>query len=68
MHAFEPSSHRQIGRKRPILMALLGGVVQTGGYALVSLLGLPLWVLFISNAVAGCTGGFSLFLMALFAS
>ena len=51
-----------------MLLALLGGVVQTGGYALVSNLGLPLWVLYITNAVAGCSGGFCMFLMAIFAS
>ena len=49
-----------------MLLALLGGVVQTGGYALVSNLGLPLWVLYITNAVAGCSGG--MFSMAILAA
>jgi hypothetical protein len=58
----------QFGRKKPLFISTFGTALGYSGTALVAFFDLNLNYLFLSNVVGGVCGGFSLFLMALFAA
>ena len=67
-HAPPIHPHWQVGRKLPLIISMAGAVGSAGVYALVAMLDLDFWVLYVGSVVTGFSGGFSLFLMALFAA
>jgi hypothetical protein len=58
----------QIGRKTPMFLSLFGNSLQYVGYVFIVFFDLDLRLLYVFATLGSCFGGFSLFLMSLFAA